>query len=87
MTKVNMNVVICGHLNSGKSTTISHLIKNMIVGTSLADFCVLVVDATDGAFEASFAHDGQTRERAILANALGMKRMICCINMVLLLFV
>ena len=27
MAKVNMNVVICGHLNSGKSTTIDHLIN------------------------------------------------------------
>ena len=59
----------------------------MIARTSLADFGVLVVDAIDGDYEASFGHDGQTCEHENLSNALVMKQMICYINKTLLLFI
>jgi elongation factor 1-alpha len=154
--KVHLNIVVIGHLNSGKSTTFGHLIhmqgcidkcvmdrcvkdaaemnksscryawlfdklkserergmsieiavrklesekyvwtildapghpdfiKNMIAGTSQADCSVLVVDS--GAFEAGICNDGQIREHAFLARALGVKQMICCCSKVPLLFV
>lgn len=55
-------------------------IKNMITGTSQADVAILVVAAGQGEFEAGISKEGQTREHATLANTLGIKTMIVCIN-------
>ncbi|EFO65064.1 Elongation factor 1-alpha [Giardia duodenalis] len=55
-------------------------IKNMITGTSQADVAILVVAAGQGEFEAGISKDGQTREHATLANTLGIKTMIICVN-------
>ena len=57
--------------------------KNMITGTSQADVALLIVDAGVGQFEAGIRGGycpGQTREHALLAYALGVKQMICCVN-------
>jgi len=55
-------------------------IKNMITGTSQADCAILVVDSTQGGFEAGISKEGQTREHALLAYTLGVKQMIVCMN-------
>merc|ERR1712003_19956 len=55
-------------------------IKNMITGTSQADVAILVIDSTQGGFEAGIAKDGQTREHALLAFTLGVKQMIVAMN-------
>jgi elongation factor 1-alpha len=55
-------------------------IKNMITGTSQADVAILIIDSSPGGFEAGYSKDGQTREHALLANTLGVKQMIVCIN-------
>jgi len=55
-------------------------IKNMITGTSQADVAILMIDSTTGGFEAGISKDGQTREHALLAQTLGVKQMIVCLN-------
>jgi len=55
-------------------------IKNMITGTSQADVCLLVIDSSQGGFEAGISKDGQTREHALLAYTLGVKQMIVACN-------
>merc|ERR1711937_647929 len=55
-------------------------IKNMITGTSQADAAVLVIDSSQGGFEAGISKDGQTREHALLAFTLGVKQMIVACN-------
>jgi elongation factor 1-alpha len=55
-------------------------IKNMITGTSQADVAVLMIDSTTGGFEAGISKDGQTREHALLAQTLGVRQMIVCLN-------
>merc|ERR1711861_93399 len=55
-------------------------IKNMITGTSQADIAILVIDSSQGGFEAGISKDGQTREHALLAFTLGVKQMIVCMN-------
>jgi len=55
-------------------------IKNMITGTSQADCAVLVVAAGQGEFEAGISDNGQTREHALLAFTLGVKKIIVCVN-------
>lgn len=55
-------------------------IKNMITGTSQADVALLIVDASQGGFEAGISKDGQTREHALLAYTLGVKQMVVAIN-------
>merc|ERR1711874_608863 len=55
-------------------------IKNMITGTSQADAAVLMIASDVGGFEAGFSKDGQTREHALLAQTMGVKQMIVCMN-------
>merc|ERR1739838_942294 len=55
-------------------------IKNMITGTSQADVAVLVIDSSQGGFEAGISKDGQTSEHALLAYTLGVKQMIVACN-------
>ncbi|CAH8519014.1 unnamed protein product [Schistosoma turkestanicum] len=55
-------------------------IKNMITGTSQADFAILIVAAGVGEFEAGISQNGQTREHALLAYTLGVKQLIVAIN-------
>mmetsp|Transcript_1944 Transcript_1944/g.4096 ORF Transcript_1944/g.4096 Transcript_1944/m.4096 type:complete len:434 (-) Transcript_1944:1186-2487(-) len=55
-------------------------IKNMITGCSQADVAILMVDASQGSFEAGMSKSGQTREHALLAYTLGVKQMIVAIN-------
>eukprot|EP00804_Cyclotella_cryptica_P015004 CCRYP_000601-RB/>CCRYP_000601-RB protein AED:0.05 eAED:0.05 QI:6989/0.94/0.88/1/0.94/0.83/18/176/444 len=55
-------------------------IKNMITGTSQADCALLVIDASQGKFEAGISKEGQTREHALLAHTLGVKQMIVAVN-------
>eukprot|EP00547_Thalassionema_nitzschioides_P014533 CAMPEP_0194251686 /NCGR_PEP_ID=MMETSP0158-20130606/25940_1 /TAXON_ID=33649 /ORGANISM="Thalassionema nitzschioides, Strain L26-B" /LENGTH=441 /DNA_ID=CAMNT_0038988887 /DNA_START=14 /DNA_END=1339 /DNA_ORIENTATION=+ len=55
-------------------------IKNMITGTSQADVAILLIDASQGAFETGMLKNGETREHALLAYTLGLKQMIVLIN-------
>ncbi|VDD77620.1 unnamed protein product [Mesocestoides corti] len=55
-------------------------IKNMITGTSQADCAILVVAAGVGEFEAGISKNGQTREHALLAFTLGVKKLIIAVN-------
>merc|ERR1711988_1441443 len=45
-----------------------------------ADVAILVIDSSQGGFEAGISKDGQTREHALLAFTLGVKQMIVCCN-------
>ncbi|KAK3939099.1 putative glucose-regulated protein 78 of hsp70 family [Diplogelasinospora grovesii] len=53
-------------------------IPNMIAGASQADFAILVIDSSTGAFEAGLK--GQTREHALLIRSMGVSRIIVAIN-------
>jgi len=55
-------------------------IKNMITGTSQADCAILIIATGTGEFEAGISKDGQTREHALLAYTLGVKKMIIGLN-------
>jgi len=55
-------------------------IKNMITGTSQADVAVIMIAGNPGGFEAGWAPEGSTKEHMILANTLGVKKLICCVN-------
>merc|ERR1719361_1445931 len=55
-------------------------IKNMITGTSQADFGVLIIASGTGEFEAGISKNGQTREHALLAYTLGVKQLIVACN-------
>lgn len=52
----------------------------MIVGASQATAALLVVDASEGEFEAGFSEDGQTREHAIVLKSFGISRLIVVVN-------
>jgi peptide chain release factor subunit 3 len=55
-------------------------VPNMISGTAQADVAVLVVSARKGEFETGFLRNGQTREHALLAQALGVTYMVVVVN-------
>lgn len=55
-------------------------IKNMITGTSQADVAILMISAQQGEFEAGIAKEGQTKEHALLAYTLGVKKIIVSVN-------
>ena len=52
----------------------------MISGAAQADVACLVVSARKGEFESGFEKNGQTREHAMLARALGASSIIVCVN-------
>merc|ERR1712110_952548 len=55
-------------------------IKNMITGTSQADVAILMIAAKKGEFEAGWGAEGSTKEHMTLANTLGVKKLIVCLN-------
>lgn len=55
-------------------------VPNMIQGVSQADIGILVISARKGEFEAGFTKSGQTREHAILAKTLGIRKIIVAVN-------
>ena len=55
-------------------------IKNMITGTSQADCAILVISSQAGEFESGISAEGQTREHALLAYTLGVKKMVVAVN-------
>ena len=54
----------------------------MLMGVAQADVGVLIISAKKGEFESGFDKNGQTREHAILAKTLGLKKLIVAINKV-----
>ena len=52
----------------------------MIAGATQADFAILVLDASTGAFESGFSPLGQTREHALLVRSLGVQQIVVAIN-------
>merc|ERR1712066_1131181 len=55
-------------------------IKNMITGTSQADVAILMIAVKQGEFEAGWGAEGSTKEHMTLANTLGVKKLIVCLN-------
>jgi len=55
-------------------------IKNMITGTSQSDHACLIVSYAKGEFESGISKNGQTNEHCILAQALGVTKIIVCVN-------
>merc|ERR1719230_2349073 len=55
-------------------------IKNMITDTSQADVAILMIAVKKGEFEAGWGAEGSTKEHMTLANTLGVKKLIVCLN-------
>lgn len=55
-------------------------IKNMITGTSQADFAILIISSKAGEYEAGISKQGQTKEHALLSYTLGVRNMIVGVN-------
>lgn len=53
---------------------------NMISGAAQADCALLVVDSSNGEFEAGFSRGGQTREHLVLVRSLGVQQVIVALN-------
>lgn len=54
----------------------------MLMGVAQADVGVLIISAKKGEFESGFDKNGQTREHAILAKTLGLKKLVVAVNKV-----
>merc|ERR1711977_86762 len=93
--KMHINVVVIGHVDSGKSTTTGHLIYKCggIDKRTIEKFEKEAAELGKGSFkyawvldklkaerEAGITKDGQTREHAPLAYTLGVKQLIVAIN-------
>lgn len=52
----------------------------MIMGACQADIAILVISAKDGEFQSGFEKQGQTKEHAMLATALGVKSLIAVVT-------
>jgi peptide chain release factor subunit 3 len=52
----------------------------MIMGACQADIAVLIISAKEGEFESGFEKDGQTKEHAMLAKALGVIELIAVVT-------
>lgn len=55
-------------------------VPNMINGVSQADVAILLIPARKGEFESGFEKNGQTKEHALLARSLGVKKLVVAIN-------
>lgn len=54
--------------------------QNMMTGAAQADVACLMISAKQGEFEAGFEREGQTREHAMLARAVGVTRLVVVVN-------
>lgn len=52
----------------------------MMVGASMADIAVLVVSAAPGEFEFGIARKGMTREEALVAYGVGIRRFVVLVT-------
>jgi len=55
-------------------------VPNMMAGLAQADVGILVISARRGEFESGFEGSGQTREHALLARTIGIKKLIVLVN-------
>lgn len=55
-------------------------VPNMMMGACQADIAVLIISAKEGEFESGFEKEGQTKEHAMLATALGVQNMIAVVT-------
>ena len=55
-------------------------VPNMIMGACQADVAVLIISAKEGEFESGFEKEGQTKEHAMLAKALGVIELIAVVT-------
>ena len=55
-------------------------LPNMLSGAAQADVASLVISAKPGEFESGFEKNGQTKEHAMLAKALGVQRLVIVVN-------
>ena len=55
-------------------------LPNMLAGAAQADVAALVISAKPGEFESGFEKNGQTKEHAMLAKALGVQRLLIVVN-------
>lgn len=53
---------------------------NMLSGAAQADVASLVISAKPGEFESGFEKNGQTKQHAMLAKALGVQRLVIVVN-------
>jgi peptide chain release factor subunit 3 len=57
-----------------------NFVPSMMQGAAQADVGILVISARKGEFETGFEKGGQTREHAMLAKTVGVKKLICVVN-------
>ncbi|KAI8618374.1 P-loop containing nucleoside triphosphate hydrolase protein [Chytriomyces sp. MP71] len=57
-----------------------NFVPSMMQGAAQADVGILVISARKGEFETGFEKGGQTREHAMLAKTVGVKRLVLVVN-------